>query len=334
VLTGLKDRPETKAAMKLFEEQVGDEAVYAAIGHRIVATYQDLGVIAGKLTEGTKGERNAARRLQQSLLAALVQLEDESCSAGVAINDMLDKIAASKTTWTNARTRRQTWLKEAKRKVRNDSKRDCPELVSFVQECWARKCQHSPVSKHVNRKKPGTKEDRKEVHDLHLVTFGHNDVWLDMKEDEAVQAQLVEIGRKNKIKALSQGEGVGMSLVRNLRPWWCVTLRLEDLENCIDRYEVEFDKLYAVAKLFRADLGHGTDKCTCKCAACRPPNSSGAVPDCCTLQQFPSKREFFKNCRCAPVRVEIVPGKAMGHFCRLECMRNMCGHPPLGMKWP
>lgn len=326
VFTGLKTRPDTAKAMKLFEKQVGDEAVYAAIGQRIVKTFRELGVIGGKLTEGTVAERNTARSLQRSLLAALVRI-DEDGPAGVAIKDMLAKLAVSKATWTNAHTRRENWLRDEKRKVRSDSKRDCPELAKYVRACWARKCQASPVSKHVGRKKPGTMEDRKEVHDLFLVTFGHNDVWLDMHDDENVQSRLREIGREHKIKALERGEGVGMNLVRDLRPWWCVTLRLEDLENCIDRYEVEFDKVLAVARLFRKDQGHGTTKCQCKCTSCRPLDSSGAVPDCCALQQFPSKPEFIKKCRCAPVRVEIVPGEVAGHFCQLKCMRNIgeCG---------
>eukprot|EP01052_Picozoa_sp_SAG31_P005914 SAG31_NODE_267_length_18790_cov_3.661655_13_plen_372_part_00 len=167
VLHALKSKEETREAMQAFAAEIADTQVYAEIGERLVLSFLDLGGIAGRLTSGSARERNTARKLRQLLLASLVVEEDGPAAA--AVRSMLDKLEVSKTTWQAARARRARWLDEEKRKKRSDSKRDCPALAELVVRVWERKAYPSPVAKHGHRKKGRSKEDRKQVHDLHLV---------------------------------------------------------------------------------------------------------------------------------------------------------------------
>jgi hypothetical protein len=328
LLAAQHSKQSTAAGMQIYEENLNIAGLTSKIGEQFVMTFKSLQKTAQNLKTGTISERKTARKLKGHLLAAMVSLEaDGDSSLHGDISTMLKVLGASHFEFTEAHKKRQVWLDAEKaRKPRADSKQHCPAVISLVTKAWESKSQQSPVLKHQQRKEPGKRDSAKrkngDRHDLHLVTFGSADVFIDIKEDAQLQKELIQIGEENGIKSLQKGQGLGLNIVHALRPWWCVTLKLDDVNNCIDRYETEFKMLYTVMKTIRTVQGHGTSKCKCKCVNCRPP--SAVEHTTCQLQPFPERREFLEKIVC-PAEEVTITGDIKGKFAPLECWRNVGG---------
>jgi hypothetical protein len=329
--------------MKLFLDGQISESTHSKLGGRVALAFKDLTRMKALSQKGTASERRTAARLRQVLLATLAKETDDETQTSGDIKKMLQELGfdatkeRSRREFRQAKPRRDKLLEEQTRKVRSDSKLNIPELVTTLELFWEAKSQSSPVGKHQGRHRKGAprlskaekaemeKEGRTDpnVRDLLLVTFGAGDVWAAAKEDEELQEKLKEIGRRHKNPRLSRGEGVGLSMIERCRPWYCVTLDLTDIENCIDRYEVEFTQLYKTVKTVRSLQHHGTTKCQCTCEHCRPPGAGGKVPACCQLKPLPDWKEFLRNAFCKEVKVTVAEGVS-GKFAPLNCIRN-CG---------
>ena len=329
IIAAQHSKPSTSAGMQQYEDNLDLTGLTAKIGERFVMTFKELHKTAQNLKEGTSSERSTAKKLKQHLLAAMVSMDEDADSGNLRgdIGKMLKVLGAGKKEYAEAQKRRKRWLaEEAAREPRRDSKKHCAAVITLVTNVWEGKSQQSPVLKHQQRKEPNKRDshNRKngDRHNLHLVTFGSADVFIDIKEDAQLQKELIRIGEEHGIKSLQKGEGLSLKIVHALRPWWCVTLALDDVNNCIDRYETEFKMLYTVMKTVRSVQGHGTDKCKCKCANCRPP--SAVEHTTCQLQPFPERREFLEKIVCPGEEVTIA-GDIKGVFPPLECFRNLGG---------
>eukprot|EP01052_Picozoa_sp_SAG31_P035422 SAG31_NODE_4274_length_3387_cov_41.794708_2_plen_585_part_00 len=335
-----------KAAFDDLLDRNDEERLETLIGQRVITTFQHLAAIR-EMAGGAPKEKRTAAAIQDALLASLARSKDEEdADAHGQIMQILALLGLKPNSRNYERYAEAAqagdaddWLPRlcTDRQIRSDCKLRCPAVVELVTELWGNESNPSPLRAHADHREPGYRLrkggtlDKSRVHDLHLVTFGAADVHQALKNDAGLQARLKEIGTECSIPRLAKGEGLSLRIINALRPWWCVTLSLTDMENCIDRYIVEFKQLIKVAKTVRSLQKHGTKDCKCQKACCRPPDENGQLPEVCQLQQLAPWNQVLQCTACDQQKVIVVEGDVDGNgevsasFPPLGCWRNLGG---------